>query len=165
MLQGLLTQLTGYYKCYLQRPQPALKTYTQAIQDSFTCPKLRGKGKRLQCMQLLNKLRKQSFYIHEALLRGSPEAQANAALACPKTSFYPLLLFYLSIYSTNSSPSSLSIHIPHGWGGPSVAGEGSLGITRLRFCLHLACREMVQGKVSRDILNPKKTKLQGQPTD
>lgn len=80
--------------------------------------------------------------------QASLRAKLMPPQACPKIPFYPSPL---SPPSTSSTPpphylssSLIPPHpYPHGWGGPSVAGGDPLGITRFRFFLHLACREMV----------------------
>ena len=82
------------------------------------------------------------------------------------------ILFYLSTYLSISLSNSLFFFLSssHPFSPilmdekvPSLQKGGPLGITRLQFYLHLVCREMAQGKVSRGILNPKGNKLKGQP--
>ena len=56
---------------------------------------------------------------------------------------YSILFIYLHTPFFHLPPPHPFSPIPHGWEGPFLAEGCPLGITRLQFYLHLACREMV----------------------
>lgn len=138
----------------LANQEPALKIYAQATMQLY--PALNS-PLRLEelCVQKQsdNRLRNNCSIgiLHYRQTRPSPNnlklKHLKPALK-PSSILLPYLLYLSSSlhFFTTSPPlsllTSLSIY-PHRWRGPSVARGGPLDITRARFCLHLACREMV----------------------